>query len=308
MSRLGSRLLPILLLTGAWATPVSFGQPLDGTARTAAQPSTDIVVFDVYPHGDHVHVGSVVSVTDRGGYDNQPFFIDEERLFFSSTREGDQADVYRFDLFAEVLEQVTSTPESEYSPRLTPDGEAISVVRVDLDGATQGLYRIPLDGGDAQNLLPDLDDIAYYAWAGPDRVALFRVGESSGLYLATLSTGELHHIADHVGRSLQSIPGTESVSFVDQSDPERWFVRRLHGETGEVETVVDTPPGSVEHAWMSSSTLIMGHEGALYRYSVGGVEGVWIPLVDLRRYVGPFSRIAVSPSGLRIGVVTEDGR
>jgi hypothetical protein len=308
LSRLASWLLPILLLTGGWTTPGSFGQPLDGTAGTLVQTSTDIVVFDVFPHGDHVHVGSVISITDRAGYDNQPFFIDEERLLFASIREGDQADVYRFDLFAEALEQVTSTPESEYSPRLTPDGEAISVVRVALDGVSQGLYRVPLDGGEAQDLLPDLDDIGYYAWAGPERVALFRVGEPASLYLADLSTGEAHHIADHVGGSLQSIPGTESVSFVDQSDPERWLVRRLDGGTGEVETVVDTPPGSVEHAWMSSSTLIMGHEGALYRYSVGGAEGVWIPLVDLRSYIGPFSRIAVSPSGLRIAVVTEEGR
>lgn len=305
MHRLVSLLLPGLILTGACATAAGFEPPRDGTEVGGVQPSTDIVVFDVYPHREHVHVGSVVSVTDREGYDNQPFFVDEDRLLFSSIREDDQADVYRFDLVTEDLEQVTSTPESEYSPHLTPDGGAISVVRVALDGVGQSLYRMALDGEEATDLLPGLDDIGYHAWAGPDRVALFRVGEPSSLYLATPSTGEVRHIADHVGRSLQSIPGTRAVSFVDQSDPERWLVRRLDGESGEVETVVDTPPGSVDHAWMSSSTLIMGHEGALYRYSVGEREGVWIPLVDLRSYIGPFSRIAVSPSGLRIAVVSE---
>ena len=44
--------------------------------------------------------------------------------------------------------RVTNTPESEYSPTVTPDGAHISVIRVEADG-TQRLWRFTLDGRDA---------------------------------------------------------------------------------------------------------------------------------------------------------------
>ena len=41
--------------------------------------------------------------------------------------------------------RVTNTPESEYSPTVTPDGAHISVIRVEADG-TQRLWRFTIDG------------------------------------------------------------------------------------------------------------------------------------------------------------------
>ncbi len=42
-------------------------------ASVTAQSATDIVTLDLRPHQDHVHAGSLVQVTDRDGYDNQPW-------------------------------------------------------------------------------------------------------------------------------------------------------------------------------------------------------------------------------------------
>jgi len=96
------------------------------------------------------------------------------------------------------------------------------------------------------------------------------------------------------------------VSFVDRSDPENWRLRRLDPGTGEAETVAPLPTGAEEHAWMSDATVLMGHEGVLYR-STGDPEHPWHPILDLEEVVGPFSRIAVSPNRavLRIAVVVE---
>jgi hypothetical protein len=293
--RRGSVLPALLLTASAW-----------GAAPLGGQPATDIVIPDLHPHLDHVHAGAMVRVTDREGYDNQPWFLDQDRLLFSSDRAGEQTDVFLFSLSDGEVEAVTRTPESEYSPRDRPSHESFGVVRVEMDGVTQHLYAYPLEGEEPRLLFPDLTDIGYYAWAGPDQVLLFRVGEPSSLHLGDVETGEVRRIQEHVGRSLQSVPGTEQVSFVDRSDPESWRLRRVDPGTGQVETVAPLPPGAEEHAWISDVTALMGHEGVLYR-STGDPENPWHPILDLEEVVGPFSRIAVSPTRavLRIAVVVE---
>ena len=273
-------------------------------ASVTAQSATDIVTLDMRPHQDHVHAGSLVQVTDRDGYDNQPYFVDPDRIVFSSIREGEQSDIFRYTISEDRLERLTETPESEYSPKLTPEGDALTVVRVEMDGVSQHLYRYSLDGDSPERLLPDVDDIGYYAWAGPQRVALFRVGDPSSLHLADLETGELRHVQDRIGPIIQSIPGTEVVSFVDQSDPERWVLKRLDGATGEVTSVAELPSGALEHVWMSDATVLIGHEGTLYRSS-RDPEEPWHPLMALDELVGPFSRLALAPSGFRLAVVTQ---
>ncbi len=280
------------------------GLLLLGAASVTAQDATDIVTLDLRPHHDHVHAGSLVQVTDRDGYDNQPYFVDHDRILFSSIRDGEQADVFRYTISQARLERLTETPESEYSPKLTPEGDAFTVVRVEMDGVSQHLYRYSLEGDSPERLLPEVDDIGYYAWAGPHRVALFRVGDPSSLHLADLSTGELHHVQDRIGPVLQSIPGTDAVSFVDQSDPERPVLKRLDGASGEVTTVAELPSGALEHVWMSDATVLMGHEGTLYR-STRDPERPWHPLKGLDEVVGPFDRLALAPSGFRLAVVTQ---
>jgi len=283
---------------------LALGWLLAGPVSVVAQASTDIVTLDLRPHHDHVHAGSLVHVTDRDGYDNQPHFVDQDRIVFSSIRDGEQSDIFRYTLSEDRLERLTETPESEYSPKLTPEGDALTVVRVEMDGVSQHLYRYSLEGDGPERLLPDVDDIGYYAWAGPQRVALFRVGEPSSLHLANLETGELRHIQDRIGPVLQSIPGTEGVSFVDQSDPERWVLKRLDGATGEVASVAELPPGALEHVWLSDATVLMGHEGVLHR-STGDPDRPWHPLKDLSEILGEFNRLAVAPAGFRLAVVTQ---
>ncbi|TVP43115.1 MAG: hypothetical protein EA350_14335 [Gemmatimonadales bacterium] len=301
----------------------------------AAQPSTDVIVLDLYPHLDHVHVGSMIRVTDRDGYDNQPSFVDHDRLLFVSDREGGRTEVFMYTISTGALERVTETPEeAEYSPRVVPGGGAISTVRVEADGESQHLVRYPAaflgrdrrgDAGagraaaaaadgpegaaaaEVERLAAPLADIGYYAWAGPGHVALYRVGDPSSLHLVEVEVeggGESRLVRERVGPSVQSIPGTTEVSFVDVGDPDRPVLYRLEGITGEVEEVAELPSGAVEHAWLSDFTAYMGHEGTLYR-STSSPDTPWHPILELGEAVGSFSRIAVTSGGRRIAVVVE---
>jgi len=275
------------------------------TAAAGDRAGGDLVVLHLYPHGNHAHVGSVIEVTEQEGGAGLPEFLDENRLVFSWSREGAPSGIYLFDVREQELRLIPGPSEGALEPRATPDGEGLSVLQLAEDGVRRHLYRYPLEGGDGTRLLPEVEDIYAYAWVGQDRlVYVVGTGEPSGLHFADLRTGEMRLVQDGVSPVLRRIPGEDAVSFVDRSDPERWSVRRLDGATGEVTTIADAPPGSDDHAWLSTATLLLAHRGDLYRFAAGST-GPWIPLVELGPYLpGPF-RFTVAPSVLRLAVVVE---
>jgi hypothetical protein len=310
-SRPGARCPAWLLLLAAGWGCTSANPPVQdlgegAPAQPASPPATDIAVFSIYPHLDHVHAGSYVRVTDRPEYDNQPFFLDENRIAFTSLADGGQTEVAIYDFSTDSIQRWTQTPESEYSPRPVPGRDAISAVRVELDGTSQHLVVIPKDvdgqAGPAEHVLPGLADIGYYAWAGPGRVALYRVGEPASLHLADLTAGDVRHVQDAIGPTLQSIPGEDAVSFVDRRDPGRPVLRRLDGRTGEVSDVAPLPSAEAEYAWLSSATVLMADQSTIYR-STGDPEAPWHPILERGALPDEFTRFAVSPSGMRIAVV-----
>ena len=304
----------LLLLTAAptdgWSATTEGGPavPADTTTVSPPPPSTDVVIMTVYPHGDHLHARSLRWVTNRDGYDNQPSFLDEDRILFSSATDGGATDILRYSAWDEETEAVTRTPESEYSPRLMPSGDAISVVRVEMDGVSQHLVRYPLDGGPPERLLPQLDDIGYYAWIDERRVALFRLGEPPTLHIADIVTEEVEEVVRGIGPVLQSVPGEAAVSFVRRDNGgEGWVIHLWDGDTGEIEALSPTPGPEPDHVWLSSATLLAIHDGAVHRL-VPDVPSGWHPVLeDLRDLFGSFSRLAVSPSGTRWAVVVEHG-
>src|SRR5207302_845078 len=115
----------LLLVVAACSRPAAPPAPVPQTAAAAAAiPSTDIYLYR-RSRGLLPFRSRLVNITNRPGYDNQPAF-DGSAILYTSIRDG-QADIWRFEDGRHT--QVTSTPESEYSAALSPDGSSISVVR-----------------------------------------------------------------------------------------------------------------------------------------------------------------------------------
>src|SRR5262245_1360209 len=107
-----------------------------------APPDTEIYLASLTTSGDTLTIGAPVNISNSPGYDNQPSFTpDGGSVLFTSvrgTRKPDPAnsaatwsDIYRYDIAAQRLTQLTDTPESEYSPIVTPDGLHVSAIRVE---------------------------------------------------------------------------------------------------------------------------------------------------------------------------------
>jgi Tol biopolymer transport system component len=249
-----------------------------------------------------VSVGKPINITNNPGYDNQPFFLpDSSALLFSSNRDGKQTDIYRYDIAARAVSQVTRTPDNEYSPTVTPDGRTFSTVR----GAEQRLWRFGLDGSDAGLAWAHRGLIGYHAWMSPYQIAAFILGargSANTLELMDLRTGTSEVITTNIGRSLHVRPGRGTLTFVHKT-PDPWAISELDPKTRKIAVITPTVEGSEDLTWTPVGTAVMGAKSKLFIWRAS--EDRWIEVADLRKSgVVDITRLAVSPDGKWIAIVS----
>jgi Tol biopolymer transport system component len=280
-----SRATTTAILLAAWMT-----------AATAQVPSTDIFIVPV----DGEDVGEPRRVTDREGYDNQPQFLPDGRSLVYASQRGESTDIFRFDLDSGEELAVAKTPESEYSPTPIPGRKALSVVR-DYGDLDQQLWSFPLDGGDPQLLLPDVNPVGYHAWIDRESLILFVLGEPHTLQVAKVGPGPGKVLADSPGRALARMPGSGEMSFVDKSGDE-WWLTAIDPASGERRRLIAMPEGREDYAWAPDGAAWAGGESRLYRWHPAH-EG-WRLVADLGRHgIRGITRLAFSPDGGTLALV-----
>jgi hypothetical protein len=285
-----------------------------------APPDTEIYLAPMKTANGAIEIGPAVDITNNPGYDNQPFFTpDGKAILFTSVRgSGTQTDIYKYDIAAKTTAQVTNTPESEYSPTITPAGK-LSVIRVELDaGKTQRLWQFTADGRDPQPVLETIRPVGYHAWADHQTLALFVLGATTGpaavapatLQLADTRTGTAVVLASDVGRSIQRIPGSDPVSAISfvqrerRGDTVNLVIKQLNPSTRQISTLTSAVAGSTEAdcAWTPDGALLMAHGGVLYGWRRG--QSGWKEVMSLERLsLRGVTRIAVSPQGDYLALV-----
>ena len=283
-----------------------------------APHDTEIFLASFSQDASGIHIGSPANITNNPGYDNQPFFTSDSRaILFTSMRDGKQTDIYRYTLATKQTAQVTHTPESEYSPTVTPAG-MLSVVRVELDGHnTQRLWQFTPDGTDPHVVLENVTRVGYHAWADEHTLALFILGVGKApatLELADTRGQSTRSVATDIGRSIQRIPRTGPVthiSFVERkrvSDFNYWIVNQLDPRTGDAQPLA--PPfkadgSDMDVAWTPDGSMLLTVRGAdMYTWRRGDSE--WKRAESLERLsLRRVSRLALSPDGKWIALVAE---
>jgi hypothetical protein len=132
---------------------------------------------------------------------------------------------------------------------------------------------------------------------------MFVLGDPPTLQVAGGETLDVRQIASNVGRSIQSLPGTDGVSFVQLGDSVDGGSRIMRWSgSGGVTPIAPALDGGDFHAWTPAGTLLMGS---------GNEIRAWRRDDDTWRTVGrvpeggTVTRLAVSPDGSRIAVVVE---
>jgi len=241
-------LLLILALVGCQSVPDSESPP----AEPAGLPTTDIHLFSM----SEGTVAAVSRITNRDGYDNQPFFApDGSKLLFTSDREG-QMDTFAYQLSDGSTERLTHTEEGEYSPTTLPaDAQSFSVIRMDTSGV-QELWKYSVSEESSQKLA-EIDRVGYHTWVGDDRILFFRLGSPNTLQLVTAGRADTTVVATRVGRSLHRIPGQRASSYLQVADDGQSEIMRFDWDSGMSTPLAAPIEGQQDYTWTPDGTILM---------------------------------------------------
>ncbi len=325
-------LLSVLAHLGSASASWAQSPPAPAPPQDAA--GCGVVVLDLYPHGDHLHVADLHTVSvSGGGVCSEAIFLDDFTLILTVTspelyvpeggvavagewdraegRDPPSARIAAYRLHGDVADDdgaaLAALGREGNDPRLTPDGLGLSFIRPVGSRGSGSLHRVELDGTAERPILPALDDAVTHEWVDGETVAILRSGSPGVLWLAHLSEETLHRVTEDVSPGLARVPDQEAISFVKGDGDQRW-VRRMDALSDSFPMLVDTPPGSREHTWMPSGplgpgpALVMAHEGVLYRFQPGQ-DRFWHPILNLNPWVVAVDGFSLSPSGLRLAVV-----
>jgi len=300
-----------LILLLAAGLGLSQAQPAPAPAA-APPPGTDIYLVPLAAGLAGMKDAKPVPVSNAPGYDNQPMFSpDGGRILFAANRDGKQIDIYAFDRASGHVSQLTQTAENENSPTFLPAGlgEAggFSVVQTEPD-RSQRLWRFNAAGKNPQLLLAEVKPVGYHAWVEPDHLAMFILGQPATLQVGRVATGKAEIVARDIGRSLQRVPGTRKVSFVQRESPTAFTIKEIDLDSRQIASLVAAVEGSSDrdYAWMPDGrTVLMPAGTKVFAWTRGAIG--WTEVFDAAAVqLGVVTRLNVSPKGDAVAMVVAE--
>lgn len=287
----------------------------------AQLPETVIYLFDLQKTVKSIEFLPPKIISKKDGYNNQPYFTpDEKYLYYVSSIDSTNTEIFRYDLRKKRSKRLTSTREPEYSPRYTPDWSAITCVSVEKDKVTQHLYTYNLKGKKPKVILPNLKTIGYYEWITGIEFLSFELPEPFYLVRHNLMTLRTDTLAENIGRTFYYVRNKNRIVYVDKSDSNNWKIRMIPPENlrtarkdfvrKENPVLCETLPHEEDYCFMMDGSILMGHEGKLFyrKNPFRHPESTWKELVDMHQFgIDKFYRIALSPDNTKLAVVVFKG-
>lgn len=276
---------------------------LAGAPSARAQGGTEIFLAPLTRVEGRVAIGTPVNITARPGYDNQPSFTPDGRaLLYTSAGAGGQTDIVRFDLASRTVTAVTRTPENEYSPTVTPDGQGFTVIW----DTTQYLARYRLDGDGRTIVFPATRPVGYHAWLDPSTALLFVLGSPATLRLADTRTGDAVILAWDIGRSLHRIPGRGTGSYTQRMPDGAVYIMELDPATRATRPLVRALEGAQDYAWTPEGAILMARGPTVYEWHPAR-GAAWRQVARFEpASLARLTRLAVSPAGDWLAIVADE--
>jgi hypothetical protein len=271
-----------------------------------AQTGTEILVFDLKMKKHKIIISNPKNITNREGYDNQPYFdSDLPMIYYSSFNDQDRADIKSYDYKTGETKSITQTSEREYSPTLTPDRTSLSCI-IQRDNGAQDLGKYPVEGGEPSVIIDNMT-VGYHAWADNSHLALFILGDPHTLHYLRLPTKEDTILASNIGRSLHKIPGERAISFIQKNESMNWEIKKFNSESVAISTVAATLPGREDIAWTSDGKIISSDGTKIYFLDTKrGNKWVEAIMPDDKNLLKGITRLAVNAKGDKLAMVVSE--
>ncbi len=273
-----------------------------GTSFTllAQLPQTEAYLFDMRQVNDQLYNFTnpkYLTAFNPRGYNNQPHFVDERTLYLTVQMAGsNQTDIYSLNLYNKQRVQVTDTPDSEYSPTLTPTGRHFSCVREENDGQrTQRLWQFPIDRSNDGKRVLDMTKIGYHHWVNAKKLLLFVVSDPHVLLLYDMDDNSESVISKNIGRCFQEMPNG-NITFIEKVSDKTWYIKELDPYSKRTKLLIEAPDGSEDYIITKDGTIIIGYQSRLFKYNPAYDE-TWVEIGDFSAYgIKNITRLAYNGS------------
>lgn len=269
-------------------------------------PANEIYLFDLNSKKNSVTITNPKNISNHKGYDNQPSFHPTlPIIYYSSVNDEGRTDIRMYNYEDGTTKDITTTPEREYSPTVTPDRDHLSCI-IQRDNNAQDLGKYQIDGSTPAEVIIDNMIIGYHAWADNSHLVLFVLGTPNTLHYLQLPTKKDTILAEGVGRSLQRIPKQAAISFVHKVSETDWQIKKFDTHAMKISAIGTTLPGREDLCWLPDGKILMSDGTSLFFLKPGtGAQWQKIETTALASVKG-ITRLAVGGNGKKLAVVVAE--
>jgi hypothetical protein len=270
-----------------------------------AQSDSEIFLLDIKFKQDKIEIHNVKKISSNKGYNNQPIFVSNDKILFTSERNL-QNDIVQYDSSDNSLKYLTNTLTSEYSPIRYKKNK---VTAVSLDKKGEQYLRI-YDIKDSTFKIPFTDKIVgYYNYSKKIKnLIISSVLENNELvlYTSNLKTKEHTYIDNSTGRSIHNIPinkfGEEKISYISKKDS-IWDINYVDLSSYKTKTITTTLNNNEDICWFKDGSILTSYKNKLYIFNTK-ISKDWILLCSLEEYgITNISRIAINTDNDKLALV-----
>ena len=270
-----------------------------------AQSDSEIFLLDIKFKQDKIEISNVKKISNNKGYNNQPIFVSNDKILFTSERNL-QNDIVQYDSSENSLKYLTNTLTSEYSPIRYKKNK---VTAVSLDKKGEQYLRI-YDIKDNTFKIPFTDKIVgYYNYSKQIKnLIISSVLENNELvlYTSNLKTKEHTYVDNNTGRSIHNIPkykfGQEKISYISKKDS-IWNINYVDLSNYKTKTITTTLNNNEDICWFKDGSILTSYKNNLYIFN-SKLSKNWKLLCSLEEYgITNISRIAINPDNDKLALV-----
>ncbi len=260
-----------------------------------AQSDSDIYLIAIKSTKNSIKVNpnnEPQKINEQVGYNDQPYFVGKNKLAYSAEIDG-QNDILIYDLKEKSYFNITNTPTSEYSPKLTDCEQYVSAVTVEEDGK-QRLWLYPFSLGEPDLLLHRFEPIGYYDWYD-NKVVGFILGNPNTLQYA-YSLDEVVTLDEQIGRTIQKVKGsTTEIRYSKQVGNESVIcgVNIADPKRPVKKTIGKALPGSRDFYFIDENIALMARGNVIYSRNFAENDGNWEICYEFTDNTAIITRIAV---------------
>lgn len=268
-----------------------------------SQEKSSVFLFDIRTDTDEIQLSGFQKISETSGYTNQPSFISDRELVFSSQKKEDLPQIVHFNLKTNRLKTVFHQAESgAYSPQAIPGTTDIAAVRLHKNGK-QALYLHSSKDEKIREILPDLQ-VAYYVFYDAGTIlATVLNGKTMDLVLIDPVKNEADTLFHNAGRSLQKVPKSEYLSYTLVNENGKLDLYFLDMKTREHIFILELPGLVQDYLWINPYQILIGMNNWIFLKDLMG-SSEWRRMAAIEKYnISNITRMAVSPDGKKIAVV-----